>query len=148
MPSIVIRYWYGLVEICPQCVQKASISNQLRKIRGFWQDKCVIKVWDRTKICSWLKLLLGTPWHYLDMAVWSWYIFDGKIHDTKLDFNNIFENQIFSWWIIPTWSLKNKEVFRIGLLDRPRVLFRIGSAQSLTTGRESVSPGHVISFIE
>ena len=35
-------------------------------------------------------------------------------------------------WIVPAWSLKNKEVFRIGLVDCPRVerknkeLFRIG----------------------
>ena len=24
-------------------------------------------------------------------------------------------------WIVPAWSLKNKEVFQIGLLDRPHV---------------------------
>ena len=69
---------------------------KLRKLRGFWQDKCLIKVWDLTKICSWIKLLLGTPWHYLDMAVWSWHTFDGKIRDKKINFNNIFENQIIS----------------------------------------------------
>ena len=29
-------------------------------------------------------------------------------------------------WIVPAWSLKNKEVFRIVLVDGRRVLFRIG----------------------
>ena len=31
-------------------------------------------------------------------------------------------------WIVPAWSLKNEEVFQIELVDRPRVLFRIGPA--------------------
>ena len=73
-----------------------NFKPKLGKICGFWGDKCFIKVWDLTEICSWLKFLLGTPWHYLDMTVWSWYIFDGKIRHKKMDFNNIFENQIFS----------------------------------------------------
>ena len=39
--------------------------------------------------------------------------------------------EVFDLWIIPTRSLKNKELFQIGLMDRPRVkpknkeLFRI-----------------------
>ena len=41
------------------------------------------------EICSWLKFHVGTPWHYLDMAVWSWYIFYVKICDKKMDFDNI-----------------------------------------------------------
>ena len=36
-------------------------------------------------------------------------------------------------WIIPAWSLKI-EVFRIGLVDRPSILFQIGPAQSLQNG--------------
>ena len=56
------------------------------------------------------------------------------------------------FWIVPAWSLKNKEVFwmglvncpwwtlkrkevfRIGLVDHPRVLFRIGPTLSLKNG--------------
>ena len=60
-----------------------NFKPKLRKICGFWRDKCIIKVWDLTKICSWLKFLLGTSWHYFDKAVWSWYIFDGKVRDKK-----------------------------------------------------------------
>ena len=33
--------------------------------------------------------------------------------------------------IVPAWSLKNKEVFRMGGVDFPRVLFRIVPAWSL-----------------
>ena len=34
-------------------------------------------------------------------------------------------------WIVPAWSLTKEEVFRIGLLDRLRLLFQIGLAYSL-----------------
>ena len=30
-------------------------------------------------------------------------------------------------FIVPEWSLKNKEVFHIGLVDRPCVLFQMGT---------------------
>ena len=55
-----------------------NFKAKLRNIRGFWRDKYFIKVWDLTKICSWLKFYVGTPWHYVDM-----------------DFSNNFQNQFF-----------------------------------------------------
>ena len=93
-----------------------NFKPKLRKIGGFLRDKYFIKVWDLTKIGSWLKFHVGTPWHYLDMAVWSWYIFDGKIHDKKMDFNNFFENQIFSLHIC-LCTPKNKAFFEMRLLN-------------------------------
>ena len=29
--------------------------------------------------------------------------------------------EVFDWWIAPALSPKNKELFQIGLVDRPRV---------------------------
>ena len=37
-------------------------------------------------------------------------------------------------WIVPTWSLKNKEVFRIGLVDRPCLLLRIAPHRAKKRG--------------
>ena len=47
-------------------------------------------------------------------------------------------------WIVPAWILKNKEVFRIGLVDRPGVLFRIAPHRALKTGRCSKSDRYVL----
>ena len=35
--------------------------------------------------------------------------------------NNCYVESRLDSWIVLAWSLKNKELFRIGLLDRPRV---------------------------
>ena len=47
-------------------------------------------------------------------------------------------------WIVPGWSLKNKEVFRIGLVDRPGTLFRITPHGALKMGRCSKPDQHVL----
>ena len=38
-------------------------------------------------------------------------------------------------WIVPAWSFKNKEVFQIRLVDRPRALFRFVPAWALKNGK-------------
>ena len=46
-------------------------------------------------------------------------------------------SQIYSnirYTLVLAWSLKNKELFRIQLVDRPHVLFRNGPKWSLNNG--------------
>ena len=83
--EIVIRYWYFLVEICPLCIEKLPISNQNCAKSAYFGE---IGVLQKFEIRAWLNFNVGTPWHYFDMAVWSWYIFNVEILE-NVDFNNI-----------------------------------------------------------
>ena len=47
-------------------------------------------------------------------------------------------------WTVSGWSLKNEEVFWIGLVDRPGILFSIAPRRALKTGRCSQSDQNVL----
>ena len=52
------------------------------------------------------------------------------------------------FWFVPAWSLKNREVFRIGCVDCPCLLFQIVPTQSLKNTEEfEIGPKYFVQIL-
>ena len=119
----------------PDCICGSSMLGALKK-GGVLDWTCGLSPCGalKTRMCSALDSWIVPAW-ILKKRRWSWLglwiILTSGVLKTR-----------WCWrldsWIVPAWSPKNKEVFRIGLMDHPLVLFRISPASSLKNG-EGVS---------